>query len=423
MRRNLPEYSVPARIPGPAFFLAALCLLIVAGLSAPAQAASVSDHQAAIATLADLQAAIAQLVEADQSYATDRNVYHRASQRAINALEGEHGQHYVAAVGNPGDATGAIGHIDALLDRKDTPVWVPPLHGAEANMRAAVAHLLDANHSRELMDYAIATSRALTYLEVARGRPSETGVLGGIEGALATTVLGIPPGATQVDGCVGPSTAPAYGVHDGYIAWITVPATEGTHALAENAAATAIIVRNGMIALPTAAQPLVTKACERHTEAAPSSSAPKLATAAADPRPKPEPAAASQPPALYTLAQAKAGEAVFEAQCVACHGTNLQGTAAPSVAGTDFLTTAEKDQWSLAIIRYLVFTNMPKSAPGSLSPTQYTDVLAFLLASNCYPAGNTPLPQTAGPDEAKLILAPVPGPHPKENKFGVCPLG
>ena len=101
----------------------------------------------------------------------------------------------------PPTRPGAIGHIDALLDRKETPVWAAPLQGAEANMRAAVAYLQDSLKARELMDYELAASRALTYLEVARGRPTETGVLGGLEGALANTVLGVPAGATQADGC------------------------------------------------------------------------------------------------------------------------------------------------------------------------------------------------------------------------------
>ncbi len=208
--------------PGPAYragllFLAGTLLVFVV-LQPAAWAQSVSDHQAALSALSDLQAAITELVRADQSNSTDKKVYYRASQRAINALEGRRGEEFVAAAGTAGDEAGAIGYIDVLLDRKETPVWAGPLHGAEANMRVAIAHLADARHARELMDYDVSASRALTHLLVARGRSNELGVFGGIEGALANTMLGVPAGAKVEDGCAEPSSVPAYGVHGGYVA-------------------------------------------------------------------------------------------------------------------------------------------------------------------------------------------------------------
>jgi hypothetical protein len=97
----------------------------------------------------------------------------------------------------------------------------------EANLRAAVAYLLVANHSRELNDFQIAASRALGYLEIARGRPTDTGALGGIEGALANTVLGVPDGAAIEDACAAPTSAPFYGVHGGWLAWVASQPTRG----------------------------------------------------------------------------------------------------------------------------------------------------------------------------------------------------
>ncbi len=90
----------------------------------------------------------------------------------------------------------------------------------------------------------------------------------------------------------------------------------------------------------------------------------------------------------------------------------MQGVAAPSVAGTDFLTTAQHNGWTLEIIRYLVFTMMPMNAAHSLSPEAYAAVMAHLLASNCYPAGSTPFPTDDDPKFAKIKLGPVPGPPP-----------
>ncbi len=419
----------PARLFGPA-------VLLVAGLAfgpVPARAAQADDHAATLAALHDLRAAISEIVQADASNSTDRNVYHRAGQRAINALEGAHGGHYTVAAGTLGDVEGAIGHIDKLLDRAQTPVWADPLRGAEANMRAAVTHLQDASRARELMDYQIAVTRALTYLEVAEGRPNETGVLGGLEGALANTVLGVPGDARQADACAAPPSAPAYGVEDGYIGWVSVPAKSGTYTLPENPGGTQVAVQNGMVVLRTAAAPIVAKSCATRTasvqsQPAPQSDAPPAGQAAEQTTTQPaQPAASggssSSLPALYTEAQAKTGETIFDSKCVSCHGANLQGTAAPSVAGNDFLKTAKQNGWTVAIIRYLVFNLMPMNAAKSLTPEQYANVMAFLLASNCYPAGSTPFPTANKPDLADVKLGPVPGHPPNQNKLGVCKVG
>jgi polar amino acid transport system substrate-binding protein len=422
MRLMSASDFIPARLTGSVFVLLAATLLALAALPPLARAQPVNDHQAALSALSDLQAAIAEIVQADQSNSTDKKVYYRASQRAINALEGRHGEEFVAAAGTPGDEAGAIGHIDVLLDRKETPVWAGPLHGAEANMRVAIAHLVDARHAHELMDYDISASRALTHLLVARGRPNELGVFGGIEGALANTMLGVPAGAKVEDGCREPSSAPAYGVHGGYVAWVAVPVGAGTYQLSENPGGESVVVRNGTILLSTAASPLVTRECNSKAEIRVPVSSQPTKTAGLSP-PMKTSAADTPPPALYTKDQAEAGAQVFATKCVSCHGANLQGTAAPSVAGTDFLTTAEHNGWTLEVIRYLVVNNMPLDAPGSLSPTQYADVLAFLLAANCYPGDSKPFPPADDPGFAKIKLGPVPGAHPGRNQFGVCPVG
>jgi polar amino acid transport system substrate-binding protein len=407
------RFSTPVRIIGPATFL----LAALVWHAVPSRAAQADDHQAALAALSDLRAAINELVQGEASFSTNRNDYHRSSQRAINALEGSRGNDYSAAAGNPGDADGSIGHIDRLLDRKETPVWAGPLHGAQATMRAAVAQLRDATRARELMDWQYANSRALVYLQVAEGRSGETGVLGGLQGALATTVLGVPGDARQVDGCAPPPDTAAYGVHDGYIAWISLPDHPGEYRFDEMPGAADLSVQSGIIVLHTAAAPLVTQQCRQ------------ASTAPAQPTPQPATLPAAQHagmssglPALYTQDQARAGAQVFATKCVSCHGSTLQGVAAPSVAGTDFLKTAQQNGWTLEVIRYLVFRLMPLNASGSLSPTQYADVMAFLLASNCYPAGSTPFPSEDQPSFATVKLGPVPGHAADQNKLGVCSL-
>ncbi|MGH7102996.1 MAG: c-type cytochrome [Acetobacteraceae bacterium] len=414
---NVKKSLRPARFFGPAVLM--LCAVMLGGTALPSsvRAAARGNHGETVAALSDLNSAIAEILNSNNSYVTDRNFYHRASQRAINALEGVSGPEYRAAAGTPGDQPGAIGHLDALLHQKGTPVWAATLDGAEANIRGAVAHLLDANKAHDMMKYAFATSRALAYLEVARGRPNEVGVFGGLDGVLANTVLGVPEGATTEDGCADPAHAPSYGVHGGYIAWVAVPASDGTYPLAESAGESSLKVVNGVVVLETPAAPLVAADCRKHADAAPTAAPIKTAVEA-----KPTKTATDGVPALYTKAQAAAGAAVFATNCVSCHGANLQGTAAPSVAGNDFLKAAKSDGWTMQALRALVFTNMPFNNPGSLSPNEYAEVLAFLLASNCYPAGTTPFPTQEDSTFAHINVGPVPGAHPGENSFGVCPV-
>jgi polar amino acid transport system substrate-binding protein len=469
-----PRLTIPAsaRISGSALFLRVALLgsglAGVGGLgSAVAETASATtsaldEHQAAVAALTDVKAAINELVQVDASYSTDRNVYHAASQRAINLLAGEHGAGYVAGSNPPTDTTGAIGHVDALLDRQTTPVWATPLRGAEANMRVAVSFLQDSLKGRELADYQVSASRALTYLEVARGRPTEAGVPGGLEGVLANTELGVPAGAKRVDACAAPAGAPAYGIHDGYLGWVALPNGDGSHPLAEAPGGTDLVVHGGFIILHTAEAATVIASCGDHAKAAiqaapgPQFAAASPLPAQASPRPtnadaegqhaptgeaqaalageaqhalagdgsgQPATQSSEAIPPLYTKAQAQEGAQIFAGKCARCHGDNLLGTAAPSVAGTDFLRTAKQNGWTLAMIRYLVVNNMPMNAPDTLSPSQYASVLAFLLASNCYPAGDKAFPTSADPAFANVKLSPLPGKHPEQNSRGVCSLG
>jgi polar amino acid transport system substrate-binding protein len=479
-----PRLTIPAsaRISGSALFLRVALLgtaflgtaLLGSGLagvgglgSAVAETASATtsaldEHQAAVAALTDVKAAINELVQVDASYSTDRNVYHAASQRAINLLAGEHGAGYVAGSNPPTDTTGAIGHVDALLDRQTTPVWATPLRGAEANMRVAVSFLQDSLKGRELADYQVSASRALTYLEVARGRPTEAGVPGGLEGVLANTELGVPAGAKRVDACAAPADAPAYGIHGGYLGWVALPNGDGSHPLAEASGGTDLVVHGGFIILNTAEAATVIASCGDHAKAAiqaapgPQFAAASPLPAQASPRPtnadaegqhaptgeaqaalageaqhalagdgsgQPATQSSEAIPPLYTKAQAQEGAQIFAGKCARCHGDNLLGTAAPSVAGTDFLRTAKQNGWTLAMIRYLVVNNMPMNAPDTLSPSQYASVLAFLLASNCYPAGDKAFPTSADPAFANVKLSPLPGKHPEQNSRGVCSLG
>ena len=81
---------------------------------------------------------------------------------------------------------------------------------------------------------------------------------------------------------------------------------------------------------------------------------------------------------MYTAEQAKRGEALYKEQCAACHGDNLEGSGPmPPLAGKDFLAN-----WQGKTVGDLfekTQTSMPATAPGTLTPEQAADVVAFLL--------------------------------------------
>jgi alcohol dehydrogenase (cytochrome c) len=107
----------------------------------------------------------------------------------------------------------------------------------------------------------------------------------------------------------------------------------------------------------------------------------------------------------YTQAQAQAGAQVYSASCSVCHGSKLQGGAAPALTGAAFGQTLTATYNTTGKLYALIATQMPVNDPGSLSKDQYTSVLAFILASNNYPAGTAAL-DSAHLDQVKLLPYP-----------------
>ena len=90
---------------------------------------------------------------------------------------------------------------------------------------------------------------------------------------------------------------------------------------------------------------------------------------------------------VYTTAQAARGGKVFESQCATCH--REVGGVAPVLAGDRF-TRAFGDA-TLQTVFTTIKTTMPRTAPGSLSDSDYTDIVAHLLRLNSYPDGMSEL--------------------------------
>jgi cytochrome c553 len=102
--------------------------------------------------------------------------------------------------------------------------------------------------------------------------------------------------------------------------------------------------------------------------------------------------AAQAPPAaarttksrVYSAAQATRGEEQYMATCLSCHPPS-------TYKGAVFMNWQGK---SLAELLDFLMDKMPKNDPGSLSPKEYMDVVAYLLKINNMPAGRVDLPET-----------------------------
>jgi mono/diheme cytochrome c family protein len=93
---------------------------------------------------------------------------------------------------------------------------------------------------------------------------------------------------------------------------------------------------------------------------------------------------------VYTADQAKKGEVLYKEQCAACHGDNLEGSGPmPPLAGKDFL--ANWTGKTLGDLYEKTQTTMPATAPGTLSPEQTAEIVAFMLSKDNYPAGSAAL--------------------------------
>lgn len=94
-------------------------------------------------------------------------------------------------------------------------------------------------------------------------------------------------------------------------------------------------------------------------------------------------------PALYSQAQAGRGTTLYRDTCASCHGETLGGNLAPPLAGEAFT-----QGWSGRPLPELVEKiqkTMPENEPGRLTQQEATDLVAFLLQENKFPAGASDL--------------------------------
>ncbi|GEM83885.1 c-type cytochrome [Meiothermus hypogaeus] len=109
---------------------------------------------------------------------------------------------------------------------------------------------------------------------------------------------------------------------------------------------------------------------------------------------------------VFTAAQADRGRAAYldgGNGCAGCHGSELGG----SPGGPGLVRATFRSRWGGKTVGELfeyTKTRMPPGRTGSLSDQAYIDIIAFILRSNNYPAGQTEL--RANPDDLKQIGIP-----------------
>jgi mono/diheme cytochrome c family protein len=97
---------------------------------------------------------------------------------------------------------------------------------------------------------------------------------------------------------------------------------------------------------------------------------------------------------VYTEAQAERGRAAYQQSCVGCHRDDLRGdNTAPSLVGESFAFLWGDMEVGELLSRMQKV--MPPERPGSLPAQTYTDIIAFVLKKNDFPAGPTDLGASA----------------------------
>ena len=103
---------------------------------------------------------------------------------------------------------------------------------------------------------------------------------------------------------------------------------------------------------------------------------------------------------VYTAVQAKRGDTIYGASCSSCHAADLSGSGQASpLAGKEF--SAAWNGVPLSDLFERIRATMPADAPGTLTPAEVADVIAFILNKADLPAGQTGL--AADPADLKAI--------------------
>lgn len=100
---------------------------------------------------------------------------------------------------------------------------------------------------------------------------------------------------------------------------------------------------------------------------------------------------------VYTAEQANLGKDLYGKQCASCHGAKLEGKGQnPALAGSDFMSRWQGQ--TLGDLYEVIHDTMPATKPGTLTPDESAQLIAYILQANQIPEGKTELPN----DESAL---------------------
>ena len=174
-----------------------------------------------------------------------------------------------------------------------------------------------------------------------------------------------------------------------------LPSAAGNHAASNAANSTVQKSSVPAAAAPTHKQTAVTAA----PHAAPATVAPVVHVATARPA-TPAPTKAPVVAAIsFPASQASSGQAVYAQSCAMCHGATLHGASGPSIAPSATLHT-------IGAFYSFMSSKMPLTAPGSLSSTQYVNLMAYILEHNGYEDNGTALTSSAAAGSSARLPAP-----------------
>lgn len=84
----------------------------------------------------------------------------------------------------------------------------------------------------------------------------------------------------------------------------------------------------------------------------------------------------------FTEEQFQSGDALYQQQCAACHGADLDGGAAPTLIGPIFRKSWSRLGANVAELYNRIATTMPPRQVSNLSEAQNIDILAYVLGRN-----------------------------------------
>jgi S-disulfanyl-L-cysteine oxidoreductase SoxD len=108
---------------------------------------------------------------------------------------------------------------------------------------------------------------------------------------------------------------------------------------------------------------------------------------------------------VYTADQARQGKAIYQTRCAMCHGASLEGQGQNSpLKGASFLNNWTGQTMADLFTKTIVM--MPATNPGTLTPKETAEVLAYILNANKFPEGKAELPNDPRSLEVVHIVKP-----------------